>query len=621
MIHSFSVIVPVLNKEKEITRTLESIEASIQFFQCHWDSSHSINPEVIIVDEGSTDRTLEQIENFTQDKPHYRLIKHTRSLGAGAARNTGVKLSQGEVLFYCDGDDLFFKEHIYCCFSLINYDPSVAQSASIHLAFDSTTYTISPPAYPVGMVSTGVYMRDSLHPYWKEAIENSLPLNLCVRRECHEFIEGFPEASVYKQIGGCEDISYRLWLSRFFRSCKINIETVEYIRYPGNNFDKQLKKFQSPPDQQAPIPNEELKLHQIRQKLEEERYLYLLEKFSKLNKPDFSPLILNWLKLANTYLAQQRYADAITLFEQGIAIEPETLPSIKNHLAMAYNNFGTMLHDQKDLQRAAEYLQKAITLQPDYAPKELAGVYFNTGNILKDLGQFEQALPYFRWAIEINPDFPQAKTEIGRIQYKAKTQAKGYLFTQDWFSHNIPIWEHYLAPFINQPGLKALEIGSWEGRSTCWLLDNILTHESATITCVDTFEGSIEHNDLPDDVDRHAIEARFDFNIAQTNASEKVIKLVGKSRDILRFLTTNSYHFAYIDGSHIASDVLEDTLFTWSLIKVGGIIIFDDYGFNFSADILELPPRVAIDSFLTVFAKKVKLLHRGYQVLVEKIAD
>jgi hypothetical protein len=48
-------------------------------------------------------------------------------------------------------------------------------------------------------------------------------------------------------------------------------------------------------------------------------------------------------------------------------------------------------------------------------------------------------------------------------------------FSQDWFSQHIPIWTRLLHEFKGKAGLRVLEIGTFEGRSTCWLLENIVT--------------------------------------------------------------------------------------------------------------------------------------------------
>ncbi|MBW4620075.1 MAG: FkbM family methyltransferase [Cyanosarcina radialis HA8281-LM2] len=204
--------------------------------------------------------------------------------------------------------------------------------------------------------------------------------------------------------------------------------------------------------------------------------------------------------------------------------------------------------------------------------------------------------------------------------YRSQVELKGYQFTQDWFSWNIPVWQQYLQRFVGQPNLNVLEIGSWEGRSTCWLLEHVLTHESAKITCVDTFEGSFEHTNVFqfDSNYLQSIQERFDFNVGQTGMPDKVQKMVGRSSEIVRSLPFNSYDIAYIDGSHIASDVLQDAVLVWSLVKVGGYIIFDDYPFTYP----EKPfwnTRIAVDAFVQIFQDKLNVLHVGHQAIVEKL--
>src|SRR5215213_3940017 len=64
----------------------------------------------------------------------------------------------------------------------------------------------------------------------------------------------------------------------------------------------------------------------------------------------------------------------------------------------------------------------------------------------------------------------------------------GYRFTNDFFSINILPWQRDLSRFAGRAGLSFLEVGSYEGKSACWLLRNILSHESGRLTCVDIFE-------------------------------------------------------------------------------------------------------------------------------------
>jgi glycosyltransferase involved in cell wall biosynthesis/predicted O-methyltransferase YrrM len=243
-------------------------------------------------------------------------------------------------------------------------------------------------------------------------------------------------------------------------------------------------------------------------------------------------------------------------------------------------------------------------------------ILFNKGIALYQQERFAEAVSKFQKTLKIKPDFPQAQYLLSKTRYANQVISKGYQFTQDWFSGNIPIWEQRLKYFVNMPELNVLEIGSWEGRSTCWLIDNIMIHDSSKITCVDTFEGSIEHNTY-DTSYLQSIGSRFDFNINKTGFPNKVQKIVGQSHEVLRTLPLNHYNLVYIDGSHVASDVLEDTVLVWQLVKVGGFIIFDDYLFGFP----ENPAwntKNGVDAFMKVFNEKFRLIHKAYQIIIEK---
>ncbi len=237
---SLSVIVPLHNVvanrgEAVLQATLGSIEASLDYFKGHYPQASQVKAEVVVVDDGSSDNTLAIVEAFAQDKTYFQLLKLPFNLGAAAARNLGVKFSQGQALFFCDGDDRFFPEHIFLAFSILNQP------------IPSSYQTNQQPEY-FGAVRTGIYTHDQLHPHWQKALENSIPLNLCVHREVHEFIGGFPEDAVFRDFQyGTEDIAYATWMQPFCHQARLERKTVEYIRYPSSYFERQLAKFQAPP--------------------------------------------------------------------------------------------------------------------------------------------------------------------------------------------------------------------------------------------------------------------------------------------------------------------------------------------------------------------------------------
>lgn len=189
-----------------------------------------------------------------------------------------------------------------------------------------------------------------------------------------------------------------------------------------------------------------------------------------------------------------------------------------------------------------------------------------------------------------------------------------YKFTQDWFSFHSEQWEKDFGHLKGLPNLRFLEIGCFEGRSTCWLLDNILTHPTATITCVDPFVFTGHPRQ----------EAYFDFNMAQTGVAYKVTKLRGSSQLALQFLSPESYDFIYVDGLHTIEGVMQDALLSWSLVKRGGIILFDDYELDsifprLVAALNPERPRPAIDAFLRLVEQRYTLIHQGWQLAIRKL--
>jgi predicted O-methyltransferase YrrM len=188
-----------------------------------------------------------------------------------------------------------------------------------------------------------------------------------------------------------------------------------------------------------------------------------------------------------------------------------------------------------------------------------------------------------------------------------------YIFTVDWFSHNIPSWNIYLNNFKNKPNLNFLEIGSFQGRSTVWLLENILTDENSSITCIDTFEGSIEHHIYS----KNELINLFDIFVHNVSTFKNKINIIrGKSQEVLKLLN-ESYDFIYIDGDHTAVSVIEDAILSFSLLKKGGIMIFDDYEWLVMNNYID-NPKPAIDAFLEIYANKITLLYKDYQVIIKK---
>lgn len=197
----------------------------------------------------------------------------------------------------------------------------------------------------------------------------------------------------------------------------------------------------------------------------------------------------------------------------------------------------------------------------------------------------------------------EAMSEPAHPQQPPNTEFSGGWsgFTADWFSKRIAQWEKILAPFKGTL-VNYLEVGVYEGRSVCWMLQNILTHRAAKAHCYDIFAN-------PD------YERRFDGNIVASGNSHKVIKRKGAAAENLRFLG-GKFHIIYIDADHEAKSVILQAGLVWDRLVPGGILIFDDYEWQHPQG--KLPPKPGIDAFLQFYEGEYTLLHKGWQVIVQK---
>ena len=313
------MIVPVLNRRAEIGTTLRSIAESMAFFEVSHPRSGEIAGEVVVVDEGSTDGTLDDVRAAARRDPRVRLVEHHRSFGIGPARNTGARIATGDVLFFCDGDDLFLPEHVFVGFSLLDRSAGAAGSTatSVRLRVGERGHIVFSPAHPMAAVRTGVRLRDEIHPEWKARIQSTIAQCLGVRRECHDWVEGFPEESVYKRIGGCEDGAYSDRLATFFRVGVVGLETVEYVRRPGNSFDRQMRRFSHPPGSRPDVATPaQQALHDIRLRLEDEKVAGLLDKWRVLGPPALPPALVNWPEVIGELIRRGQRDEAMGVAEQ-----------------------------------------------------------------------------------------------------------------------------------------------------------------------------------------------------------------------------------------------------------------------------------------------------------------
>ena len=114
--YKVSVIVPVYNCEEYIGNTINSI------INQDFDSY-----EIIVIDDGSTDKSLEVINKTLENSEIPHTIMYQENSGVSVARNGGIHISRGNYLVFVDGDDYIAPNHLStlydgnCDFSLTQY--------------------------------------------------------------------------------------------------------------------------------------------------------------------------------------------------------------------------------------------------------------------------------------------------------------------------------------------------------------------------------------------------------------------------------------------------------------------------------------------------------------------
>lgn len=186
-------------------------------------------------------------------------------------------------------------------------------------------------------------------------------------------------------------------------------------------------------------------------------------------------------------------------------------------------------------------------------------------------------------------------------------------YSVDWTSIHAALWQRVLGKFLGQPDVRALEIGSYEGRSACWFMDHILTSSSAQLTCVDPWVS----DRLP------AVEAAAKWDANTRPYGDRIRKVKSPSLPFLLQAAAagEQYHWVYVDGCHRADAALTDIVLVWQLLPPGGVMIIDDTSVEYSILCRRLgypSPYDAATAFLRCFAGKYTRLYNNEQVVVEK---
>jgi glycosyltransferase involved in cell wall biosynthesis len=132
----FSIILPVYNREKFISRAIKSV---IDQTCKNW--------EMIIIDDGSTDNTRKIIEAFDDDRIKYFYQENKER---SAARNNGISKSSGLYICFLDSDDYYLENHLQNLYDILSSRDHPVSFYFVLRAFESNNVISFPPLNDTG---------------------------------------------------------------------------------------------------------------------------------------------------------------------------------------------------------------------------------------------------------------------------------------------------------------------------------------------------------------------------------------------------------------------------------------------------------------------------------------
>lgn len=201
----FTVVVPVYNKEKLISSCLDSIL-----------KQNKLPSKVIIINDGSTDNSIDIVNEYTRKAPALFDLIHQSNMGVSYARNTGLKLAKTKYVAFLDADDYWKPDFLEKMFFLIEKFPRASMFSSFHEIHDSDGNSYSPyTKYIDGFMGYIDYFKDSI----KVPVINSS--KVIVVRSHAILTGGFPE-----KVTLTEDLSFWFDMAIHYPVAHVNLNLV-----------------------------------------------------------------------------------------------------------------------------------------------------------------------------------------------------------------------------------------------------------------------------------------------------------------------------------------------------------------------------------------------------------
>ncbi len=171
-----SIIIPCYNCEDTVEEAVRS---------CYTQGILENDFEIILVDDYSTDKTASLLTQIAKDYSNSKILSHEKNRGGGAARNTGIKSSDGKYIFCLDSDNVFAPQTLSVMLEYLEKNSCDGVAIEERRFFNKTIKNFEPSRNPIS--SKGVVLGDLF-------TEKSVLLdNFLYSRESYDRTAGYPE--------------------------------------------------------------------------------------------------------------------------------------------------------------------------------------------------------------------------------------------------------------------------------------------------------------------------------------------------------------------------------------------------------------------------------------------
>lgn len=242
-----SVVIPAFNEENRVVSQLQALQK--QTFTGAW--------EVVVADNGSTDRTAAVVAEWQGKIPELRVIDASRAQGVNVARNEGVRASEGEMVAICDADDQVHPRWLQAMHRALLRAPTVAGRLEIERVNSPEALAARPWRFNALEPALGFL------PY-------AVGANCAFRRTVFDAIGGFDETFR----GGCDDVDF-FWRAQLAGYDLAFAEEAAVDYYFRSEFRHTLR--------------------QIRTQASQEPLLYLKHRRNGMPRPSVSYALRRWV--------------------------------------------------------------------------------------------------------------------------------------------------------------------------------------------------------------------------------------------------------------------------------------------------------------------------------------